>query len=304
MDKESIGIELIRGAIMKKAIRYGAISSYKNLAMYFKEMAAKGYMISGISTGEHYFDKVNPKELDFEVTVFNEDDLSIYGNREKYIKGMKKNGWKYILNNDKMIVFYRKPTSDTLSDYESGRHQYEMVKSVWNRNLSKKNLITILIGLFLFGIRIYDFEFPVIFISNNFMKVAVPLTTFLVFIPVLGKTPYWLLINKKNLSEGRDLYHRKQGTDKVLDAYMYFAIPVIIIVKWMLLLGARDYRLNAIMIVVFVLPAIIFVLFFNSSYFRSIESRLVRYAIYVVVIVVYFFSIVAISYLFLINTHM
>lgn len=288
---------------MKKAVRYGAISSYKNLAIYFKEMASKGYMISSVSTGEHFFDEVNPKDLDFDITIFNEYNLSIYGNREKYIKDKKKTGWKYVFKNDKMIVFCRNADNDTLSVLENDKQQYEMVKSVWRRNFSPKNIITVLIGLVLFGVRMYDFEFPVTFISNNFMKVFVPLTTFLVFAPVFGKTPYWLYKNKRKVSEGSKLYHRKQSTDKLLDVYMYFVVPAIIILKWLLLIGSGDYKLKSMMFVVFIMPAIVFVLFFNSRYFRSLESKIIRYSIYVAVVVVYFFSIIVLSYFVIGNAY-
>ncbi|WMJ77719.1 MULTISPECIES: DUF2812 domain-containing protein [unclassified Sedimentibacter] len=124
---------------MKKITRYGSVSSYKNLASYFKEMAGKGYMISFIYAGYYSFDKINPVELDFEIIIFNEFDLSIYGNREKYIKDMMKKDWKYVLKNDKMIVFYKKSTDD-ICNCDNDRQQYEMVKSVWNRNKLKKFL--------------------------------------------------------------------------------------------------------------------------------------------------------------------
>jgi len=208
---------------MRKIIRYGSVSSYKNLASYFSEMAIKGYMISFISAGKHYFDTINPVELNFEVIIFNEFDLSIYGDRKKYIESMKKKRWKYVLKNDKMIVFCKKSTEDILCHCDNDRQQYEMVKSVWNRNKFKK-IMSILIALFIYVSNIYNHEFTKIYINNNFIKIVIPLVIFIIFIPIFGKTPCWIYKNKKNICEGKKLYHRTKRTDKLLDLYLYFVL--------------------------------------------------------------------------------
>jgi len=284
---------------MKKIVRYGSVSSYKNLASYFKKMASKGYMISFIHTGEHYFDKVNPVELDFEVIIFNELDLSIYGDRKKYIEDMKKKGWKYVLKNDKMIVFCKKPTEDILCPCDNDRQQYEMVKSVWNRNKLKK-ISSILIALFIYVSNVYDHDFTKIYISNNFIKIVIPIIVFIIFIPILGKTPYWIYKNKKNIYKGKKLYHRTIRTDKLLDLYLYFVLPIIIIIQWFLLLSGGDYIGKAIILIILFAPVIAFV-FFNSNYFRPLKLKRIRFAIYFALLLIYLFSIYMLGYYFVSN---
>ncbi len=122
---------------MKKFARYNSISSYVNLASYFKDMAKKGYMISYVHNGYHYFDKITPADLDFKVVIFNKFDLSINGDSKKYIKYMKIKGWEYVFKNNETIVFYKKPSNKTLNQLANSKHQYEMVKSVWNRKIQK-----------------------------------------------------------------------------------------------------------------------------------------------------------------------
>lgn len=279
---------------MKKAIRYGAISSYMNMARYFKEMANKGYMIAYISTSEHFFDEIKPKDLDFKVIVFNEDETSIYGDRENYIKEMKKKGWKFVLKNDKIIVFCRKPGQDVMSSVDYNK-QYEMVKSVWNKNRTR-NILTIIIGLILYGIRMYDFEFPIVYFNNDFMKIFMPLIAFLVLLPVLGKTPYWLYRNRRNIRNGKKLYHRKKSTDRFLDLYMYIGIPIILIAKWLLILGIKDDKTTAVMFLVFALPWIAFVRFYYSNFFISIESKFIKCVICFVAFATWFFSVLAVGF--------
>lgn len=277
---------------MKKIIRYGSVSSYKNLASYFKEMAGKGYMISFIYAGYYSFDKINPVELDFEVIIFNEFNLSIYGNREKYIKDMMKKDWKYVLKNDKMIVFYKKSTDD-ICNCDNDRQQYEMVKSVWNRNKLKK-FLSILIALFIYVINVYDHEFTKIYISNNFMKIAIPIIAFIILAPIFGKTPYWLYKNKKNIDKGKKLYHRTRTTDKLLDLYLYtvlfFVLPILAITKWLQFFSGGDYILKAMILVILIMPVIAYVIF-NSNYFRPFKLKRIRFAIYFAALLIYLFSV-------------
>ena len=289
---------------MKKVIRYGFISSYKNLAMYFKKMAIKGYMISDVSTGEHFFDKVNPKDLDFEVTIFNEYDLLIYGDREKYIKKMKKNGWKYVLKNDKMIVFCKPSGKDVLCHYVKDRQQYEMVKSVWNRDRSNRMRI-LAVALLLFLTSIYDFEFPVIYISNNFMKVINLLAVFLVLTPIICKTPYWIWKNKDNISEGKELYHYKRNIDKFFDLYVYIGIPAMIILKWVLIMGISpgENKFKVMTTVALIVPIIAFFLFYRSKFFCSIKSKYIKYAVLFAAVAICFISAVFLAFFFLMIDH-
>lgn len=288
---------------MKKIVRYGSVSSYRNLASYFKEMASKGYLISFVQNGVHYFDIVNPVDLDFEVIIFNEFDLSIYGDRKKYIDDMKKKGWKYVLKNDKIIVFCRKSTEDILCHCDNDRQQYEMVKSVWNRNKLKK-ILSILIALFIYVSNVYDHEFTRIYISNNFIKIVIPLMIFLIFIPIFGKTPYWIYKNKKNIYKGKKLYHRTKRTDKLLDLYLYFVLyfvlPIIIIIQWFLLLGGGDYIGKAITLIILFIPVIAYVIF-NSNYFRSLKLKRIRFAIYFAVFSIYLFLVYMVGYYFVSN---
>jgi hypothetical protein len=280
---------------MKKAIRNGSISSYKNLEIYFKEMACKGYMISSVRPGQHIFDEINPKDLDFEVTIFNEYDLLIYGDREKYAKEMKKNGWKYVLKNDNMIVFCRKATGDILCYENNDRQKYEMVKSVWNRNIHK-NISKILLGLVIYGMRFYDLEFPVVFISNNFMKIIMLLITVLTFVPLFLKTPYWLFKNRKNISKGNELYHRKKSTDKLLDLYMYFVVPIILIIKMIIITSAMESKVSTIMSLAFALPWIAFVLFYNSNFFCSLKSKFIKFSICFAALAIWFVSMIVLAF--------
>jgi hypothetical protein len=284
---------------MKKIVRYGSVSSYKNLASYFKEMASKGYLISFIQTGVHYFDIVNPVDLDFEVIIFNEFDLSIYGDRKKYIDDMKKKGWKYVLNNDKMIVFYKKSTEDTYNS-DNDKQQYEMVKSIWNRN-KLKNFLTILIALFLYVSNIYDYEFTKIYISNNFMKIIIPIIAFIILAPVIGKTPYWLYKNKKSIYKGEKLYHRTKRADKLLDLYMYsvlyFVLPIIILRKWLVFFSGGDYIAKALILIILFMPLVAYVIF-NSNYFRPFKLKRIRFLIYFAVVLIYLFSVYMVGFYF------
>jgi len=284
---------------MKKIIRYGSVSSYKNLASYFKEMAGKGYMISYIYAGNYIFDIVNPVELDFEVIIFNEFDLSIYGDREKYIKDMKKKGWKYVLKNDKMIVFYKKFTEDICS-CDNDIQQYEMVKSVWNRNKLKK-FSSILIGLFIYVSNVYDHEFTIIYISNNFMKIVIPIIAFIILVPIFGKTPYWLYKNKKNIRKGKSLYHRTNRTDKLLDLYLYtvlfFVLPILIITKWLQFFSGGDYIAKTLILIILYMPLVSYVIF-NSNYFRPFKLKRIRFFIYFAVVLIYLFLVYMVGFYF------
>jgi len=44
---------------------------------------------------------------------------------------------------------------------------------------------------------VYDYEFTNVYVSNNLMKIVIPIIAFIVLVPFFGKTPYWLYKNKK-----------------------------------------------------------------------------------------------------------
>jgi hypothetical protein len=50
---------------------------------------------------------------------------------------MKKKGWEYVLKNDKMTVFCKKTSKEISSQCDNDIKQYEMVKSVCNRDVKK-----------------------------------------------------------------------------------------------------------------------------------------------------------------------
>ena len=290
---------LIRSSIMKKLARYNSISSYVNLASYFKDMAKKGYMISYIHNGYHYFDEITPAELDFKVVIFNKFDLSIYGNRKKYIKDMKIKGWEYIFRNSETIVFYKKSSNKTLNQLGNGKQQYEMVKSVWNRKI-QKNILKFLIGLVLYGSLIYRIEFPAIIINENFTKLFMILTDFLILLPILTKTPWWLFKNKKNIRIGNELNHRKKFTDKLLDIYMYFIIPIIIMTKWLLVFKDYNYKKIGFVFLILSIPLIAYI-FFKSKYFQPYKLKPIRFVIYFAVLAIFLFSVYIMGFYFISN---
>lgn len=284
---------------MKKFARYNSISSYENLASYFKDMAKKGYMISYIHNGNHYFDEITPAELDFKVVIFNRFDLSIYGDRKKYIKDMKIKGWEYVFKNNDTIVFYKKSSKKISNQLSNSKQQYEMVKSVWNRKI-QKNILKFLIGLVIYGSLIYRIEFPAIIINENFTKLFMILTDFLILIPILTKTPWWLFKNKKNIRIDKELYHRKKYTDKLLDIYMYFIIPIIIIVKWLLVFKDQDYKKLGLVFLVVFMPVIAYI-FFESKYFQPYKLKPIRFVFYFVAILFYLFSAYIMVFYFISN---
>jgi len=290
---------LIRSSIMKKLARYNSISSYVNLASYFKDMAKKGYMISYIHNGYHYFDEITPAELDFKVVIFNKFDLSIYGNRKKYIKDMKIKGWEYIFRNSETIVFYKKSSNKTLNQLGNGKQQYEMVNSVWNRKI-QKNILKFLIGFVIYGSLIYRIEFPAIIISENFTKLFMILTDFLILLPILTKTPWWLFKNKKNIRIGNELNHRKKFTDKLLDIYMYFIIPIIIMTKWLLVFKDYNYKKIGFVFLILSIPLIAYI-FFKSKYFQPYKLKPIRFVIYFAVLAIFLFSVYIMGFYFISN---
>lgn len=284
---------------MKKFARYNSTSSYVNLASYFKDMAKKGYMISYVHNGDHYFDEITPADLDFKVVIFNRFDLSIYGDRKKYIKDMKIKGWEYVFKNNETIVFYKKSSKKISNQLSNSKQQYEMVKSVWNRKI-QKNILRFLIGLVLYGNLIYRIEFPAIIINENFTKLFMILTDFLILIPILTKTPWWLFKNKKNIRIDNELYHRKKYTDKLLDIYMYFIIPIIIIVKWLLVFKDQDYKKLGLVFLVVFMPVIAYI-FFESKYFQPYKLKPIRFVFYFVAILFYLFSAYIMVFYFISN---
>ncbi len=284
---------------MKKFARYNSISSYENLASYFKDMAKKGYMISYIHNGDHYFDEITPADLDFKVVIFNKFDLSIYGDRKKYIKDMKIKGWEYVFKNNETIVFYKKSSKKILNQLSNSKQQYEMVKSVWNRKI-QKNTLRSLIGLVIYGSLIYRIEFPSIIISENFTKLFMVVTDFFILLPILTKTPWWLFKNKKNIRIDNELYHRKKFTDKLLYIYMYFIIPIIIIVKWLLVFKDQDYKKLGLVFLVVFMPVIAYI-FFESKYFQPYKLKPIRFVFYFVAILFYLFSAYIMVFYFISN---
>lgn len=192
----------------KKKIIFASIMDYKNSEKYFEKMAAKGWMISNIGKMFHIFKKIEPKDLDFNVSLFYKTSQFDYPDDtpyNDYENLCKESGWDLVFSNNIYQIFCKEKDSEALPIHTDSSEEYRIVKSIY----IKTELFTVLLFLYMMFMgfnNIRKFNYEDILSNLSIFSLIFPFFVGIMFLTMIIPAGIWLLINRRNAMEGRELY--------------------------------------------------------------------------------------------------
>lgn len=223
---------------MFRIAKYNNIISTQNVTDYFEKMAQKGYMISVISDLYYCFAKIERSELKFEVIVNDKNILPL----EILIEKSKDKGWRYVCDNEYIVVFCKEKNCDAAKIIDDDKLEYQMIKNIGRKKLIPTCVLVILAVIY---------SLAMIFIDVSYLTTGVILN-----IPLLlGSSIYlikvaiWFRINEANIERKKLIFRYNQTVDN-LSSYLIGTL----VVTWMLMNISRMVSSN---------------LFFSTSYLIS-----------------------------------
>jgi hypothetical protein len=192
----------------KKIIIFASIMDYKNTEKYFEKMAAKGWMISKIGKMFHIFKKIEPRELDFNVSLlyktsqFDYPDDIPYNDYEDLCR---ESGWEPCFRNDIFQIFHKEKDAEAMPIHTDSSEEYRIVKSVYIR----AELFSIIMFAYLMFMGFYNirkFNYEDLLSNLSIFSLVFPFFVGIMFLTMIVPAGVWFFVNRRNAREGRDLY--------------------------------------------------------------------------------------------------
>jgi hypothetical protein len=241
---------------IKKVIIFASIIDYKYLGKYFEKMASKGWMISEIGKVNYIFRSIEPRKLDFDVSLLYENTSFDYPddtNYRDFESLCRESGWELCLKNNIYQIFWKEKDTEALPIHTDSSEEFRIVKSVYLRT---EFFTIILFGyLMIMGFNnVRNFNYEDILSNLSIFSLVFPFIVGLMFLTMVLPAVIWFTINRRNAREGSELYYFSDRIVKVkITAYMLFLIIYISIFLFAVIDNFTD---GYIMLIAFI-PAVL-----------------------------------------------
>jgi len=220
----------------KKVFKLHSIVEYKNLESYFEKMALNGWMLKGINKGFYIFDRVEPVALDFSVNIFYESgpfDFPDDESENTLIEFCEDSGWYHCTGTQMYQVFYKEKDKDVLPLHTEPEEEYRYIKKiVMKTELYLLPLIVMFLGMGYLNIGLFDYED--IFSNAALISKIWPFCIALLFAITVYTPVIWLIKNRINLNQNKELSYFSNGHLKVKYTFYYGLSGIYIILIGMM----------------------------------------------------------------------
>ncbi|MCM1988334.1 DUF2812 domain-containing protein [Oceanirhabdus seepicola] len=192
----------------KKRIKFTSITEYKILEEYFEKMAAKGWMLKEYKKSIMVFEEIEPKELDFNVSLFYNTTPFDYPDHEKdneYRELCEESGWTFCASNQLYQVFCKEKNQEAIPIHTDSSEEFTIIKKTYMKTelISMIALLPIIcLGFF----HILKFDYEDILSNGDLFNIISPFFLFIIIISTHFYPVFWLIKNKSNISKGKELY--------------------------------------------------------------------------------------------------
>lgn len=239
----------------KRVIKFIEITEYKNLEKYLEKKAMQGLILSEINNSTLVFEKTIPRELTFNVSLFYHTSPFEYPDEEKnkdYRELCEESGWKFCANNNIYQIFYKEKNDDIDLIHTDPYEEYKIVK----KTFMKTNMITMLLIILYFFLGIINmmrFDFEDILSNLALFNLTWPTFLILIWIVMYSLSVIWLIKNKSNAANGRELTFFTDIRIKIKNTVMWSLMSIYFILAFFALTGINT---NIYLVVLIFLPTI------------------------------------------------
>ncbi len=152
------------------------VTEYKNLENYLGKMAASGWMLNELRKGSLIFERIEPKEYTFNVSLFYHTTPFDYPNEEKdrdYRELCEDSGWIFCAHNQLLQVFYKPKDRETLPIHTDPREEYAIIKKIFTK--TELIIAPCIILFLLMGImNIHNFSYENLLSNSSLTSLTYP----------------------------------------------------------------------------------------------------------------------------------
>ncbi|MBN2259295.1 MAG: DUF2812 domain-containing protein [Clostridiales bacterium] len=185
---------------------------YKQIEGKLEQMAAKGWMLVEIKNNTWYFEKIEPKQLQFNISFHGEEGIFDYpqGDEKKSLRELcEESGWIFAAENMIYQVFYSEKNSEIQPIYTDDQVTFPIMEKIIKRN----QLIMLgMIFIFLFHVMRDLSNYHILKDVLKRPSAELP-WSFLAVISILillAFSEYWLSKNWQNIRVGRPMFFYTQ----------------------------------------------------------------------------------------------
>lgn len=213
---------------IKKITKTVSVTDYKSLEPYFEEMAAKGWMLSEFKKNKFVFSKIEPKELDFNVSLFYEKTVFDYPNDEadkEYIELCENSGWTLCATSLIYKIFYKEKDTMAIPIYTDAHEEYKMIKKIF----MKTDFISMISLFFVIGLGFMqwnNFDYSDLLSNLSLFNKISPIILTLLYIYIFFFPISWFMKNKINIKNGEKLKFATNKSIKIRNNIMWSMIII------------------------------------------------------------------------------
>ncbi len=192
----------------KKRLKITSITEYKSLEEYFKNMASKGWMIKEFKKGMMVFEEIEPRNLDFNVSLFYNTTLFDYPDHEKdseYRELCEESGWTFCASNQLYQVFYKEKNHEAVPVHTDSNEEFSIIKKTY----MKTELISMLVllpAIWLNFSNVLNFSYEYILSNGGLFNIISPFFLLIIILNINIYPVIWLIKNRLNISKGQELH--------------------------------------------------------------------------------------------------
>jgi hypothetical protein len=288
----------------KKLKKFFPFQLYECAAVeeFLKEMSLKGWMLEKIKGSFFTFTKIEPKEINFAVDIFDKAsvfDTKLSNNTIEYIEYCKMAGWEYICSYAKIQVFYSENKNQIPIHTESRLKLKTINKAMFPNVFSF--FVFIFTSIIFFSIQAsMNYYESLSDYTKLIMYFSYVLISFFYLI-YLADYSIWLIKSINNLKKGQEIEYNSM-LNKCFKNRIFITI---IIINIILLTGlliysiVQDFNYSklgfalVIVVILLIFSIIYFVFFKNKNHSRTNN---ILFTIIIIIISFYLFNGLILSY--------
>lgn len=199
---------------IKRVISFASIMDYKNTEKYFEKMAAKGWMISKIGKMFYIFEKIEPREIDFNVSLLYENTPYDYPDDTPYNDYedlCRESGWQPCFRNAVYQIFYKEKDAYAMPVHTDSSEEYRIVKSIYMKT-EKFSLFMFAYFIFMGFYNVRRFSYEDLLSNLSIFSMVFPFFVGIMFLTMALPAGIWFAVNRRNAREGMELYFFSEKT--------------------------------------------------------------------------------------------
>lgn len=185
-----------------------SITDIKNLEAYFQKQMKKGYMIKKINRIFMTFEKCEPCNMEFSISLFMPHSMIEYqDDKEKieFLQLAENTGWEFACSTEFYLVFCKEKGNPINPLYTESETEYAAIKAVFKKSDLIGIIIILLYVLIVTPMFWIDFSYTSLLSNSLLMMIIIPIVFFIILVCGPLSALIMIIKNRKNARQNEPL---------------------------------------------------------------------------------------------------